>query len=320
MSTLLVTGLVTEWVKIIGVVGALVGLLVGVQWLGQRWRWSPERQRKTLHVALGLTALSFPWLFIAHWPVWTICGSGLLILLALRHVPVLRRRLGGTLHGVGRESTGELLFAVAIALLYWLAPSATEYVVPLAILTVADTAAALVGVRWGRRCFAVPDGRKSWEGVASFGGTALLVAVPLLALLTDRSWPALFLIALTVVILTTLTEAIAWQGQDNLLVPLAGFLTLQLTLTQPTVLLLYQLLAFGGISLLLQPAWSLLQPHTTLVTIFVVAVYWWGGVLLWLLALVTFLLMHLVAHSQEQRENWRRLDAIPLQYWLVPVG
>ncbi|MCB0082927.1 MAG: hypothetical protein KDE47_18435, partial [Caldilineaceae bacterium] len=226
------------------------------------------------------TALSFPWLFVDRWPVWTICGVGALILLALRKIPCLRQRLGRTLHDVQRDSTGELLFPVAIALLYGLAAEPVTYAVPVAILTLADTAAALVGLQWGRHPFAIPDGRKSWEGVVAFAVSTIMVTIPLLFWLTALPWPALLLAATVVLLLTTLTEAVAWHGHDNLLVPLAGYLALRLTLAQPVPVLLSQLLIVAGLALLFVPLWQQLPPHTTLTGLLTLTALWLGGPLL----------------------------------------
>jgi len=316
-----------EWIKIVLVVGALVGLLGIVRCLGLHFRWHPEWQRKTLHLALGLTALSFPWLFAAIWPVWVICSMGALILVALRVVPSLRRRLGCTLHDIQRESTGELLFALTIALFFALSHErVVAYVVPLAILTVADSAAALVGTHWGRHHFAIPDGRKSWEGVAAFAGTALLITVGGLAWLTALPWPMLLVVAVAVAVMTTLVEAIAWHGHDNLLIPLTAYLALMVLWTTPPLHLLYQVAALAGILLLLAPVWQTLQPHTALTGLLVFNALWLGGALLWLVALLLLLFAHLFVEQYHPPEivmrpndtmsiNYMPIEYMPIGYW-----
>lgn len=292
----------SEWLKILLILGSLVGLLGVVRQMGRRCHWHVEWQRKTMHVALGGAALSFPWLFGATWPVWVICGAGALILVALRSIPYLHRRLGGALHDVDRDSTGELLFAATIALLFELAHATpVAYVIPLAILTFADTAAALWGTAWGRHSFVIPFGHKSWEGVAAFAVTALGVTIPLLAWFAGLAWPQLFLVALTVAALTTLTEAIAWHGHDNALAPLVAYLTLTLTLTEPPSLLLYQLSMVVATWLILMPIWQSLPPHPTLTGLLTVAALWLGGPLLWLPPLLGLLFIRLYVALHENR-------------------
>lgn len=310
--------MIVDYLKVTGVIFALVSLLVGVRLLGKRYHWHPEWQRKTLHVALGLTALTFPWLFDTSWPVLMICTVGGLILLALRGVPYLRRHLGGSLHDVNRTSAGELLFALAIALLFALTQhSPVLYVLPLAILTVADTAAALVGTWWGQHHFAVPGGHKSWEGVATFGVVSLVLTVPLLRWLTTLPWSTLLLVALTVTLLTTLVEAIAWHGLDNLLIPVGGYLALTLLLLGENGFLLYQLTIFGGLAISAQalPAW--LAPHTRLTGLLTVYCLWIGGPLLWLVGLLALLLGHLVVRQQTTPAFIHPFDAMPTAHWFL---
>lgn len=307
-----------DWLKVMAVVMALVGLLCTVRQLGKRYNWPPEWQRKTLHVALGLTALTFPWLFDQVWPVMAICGMGGVIMLALRCVPALRRRLGRTLHDVNRTSTGELLFALAIALLFALAHrTPARYVIPLAILTLADTAAALVGARWGKATFAVPDGQKSWAGVAAFGTVTGAITFPLLLGLTARAWPTVLVITLSLTALVTLLEALAWHGQDNLLIPVGGYLALSHWLTMGDGFLLYQLAGLGGLVSLGYALRGELAPHTALMVLVAFYCLWSGGALLWLLGLLAFLLARLVLHRQPLSTMNYPFDAMSTAHWLL---
>jgi phytol kinase len=314
--------MIMDFLQVLGVISALVGLLFGVRVLGRRYHWHPEWQRKTLHVALGSTALSFPWLFDSRWPVFTICGVGALILLALRTVPALRRQLGKSLHDVNRSSIGELLFALAIALLFALTAQAPlSYLIPLAILTLADTAAALVGAQWGQHHFAVPDGHKSWEGTVAFALTAAAVTGALLAGLTTLPWPALILTALTLALLTTLLEALAWQGLDNLLVPLGAYLALTLLLAQPVGFLLYQLTIFCSLAILLEVLPRRLQPHTKLTALVMAYALWSGGPLLWLMLLLALLWATLLVRKPWAEQALRQLlETVPAYYWLAVAG
>lgn len=307
-----------DWLKVTAVVLALVGLLCTVRRWGQRYCWPPEWQRKTLHVALGLTALTFPWLFAQVWPVLVICGSGGVIMLALRRVPALRRRLGRTLHDVNRTSTGELLFALAIALLFALAHQApVRYVISLAILTLADTAAALVGARWGKATFAVPDGEKSWAGVAAFGAVTGVITFPLLLGLTERAWPALLLITLSLTALVTMVEALAWHGQDNLLIPLGGYLALTHWLPLSEGALLYQLAILIGLTSLAYAWRGELAPHTVLTALVTGYCLWLGGPLLWLIGLLGFLRAQLALQRQPLPTINQPFDAMVTAHWLL---
>lgn len=309
--------MMVDWLKVMAVVLALVGLLCTVHRLGKRHNWPPEWQRKTLHVALGLTALTFPWLFDQVWPVMAICGMGGVIMLALRCVPALRRRLGRTLHDVNRTSAGELLFALAIALLFALAHGTpARYVIPLAILTLADTAAALVGAQWGKAIFAVPDGQKSWAGVAAFGTVTALITFPLLLGLTERSWLVVLVVTLSLTALVTLLEALAWHGQDNLLIPVGGYLALTHLLAAGDEFLLAQLILLAGLAMLAALLRNHVAPHTVLMALATCYCLWGGGPLLWLVGLLACLLVRLGGQATMATVK-SPFDAVSTAQWLL---
>lgn len=217
------------------VLGTLGGMIALLAWFQHAAKPHPEVVRKILHVGMGLLAVTFPWLFASSRPVVLLAVLAAGALVALRTVPSLRMRLGQVLGGVARASWGELYFPVAVALLFVLArhqdaPPARQallYVVPLLTLTLADAVAALVGVRYGRFHYEVEDGSKSLEGSAAFFAAAFLSAhVPIL-LTTDVGRAESLLVALLVALLATFVEAIAWQGLDNLFIPLIGFYLLR---------------------------------------------------------------------------------------------
>ena len=208
---------------ILGVLAALGFSMAGLRWWQTRRAVAPETVRKALHGLMGGVALTLPWVFEALWPVAVLAGLSVALMLAVRRVPLLRRHVGGVLHGVGRRSYGEVCFPVAVCALFALSGGGgLSYTIPLLLLTLADSAAALVGVRLGRMRYATLDGFKSGEGSLAFFLVALpCVLVPLLA--SGTSLAASLLMALTVGAVTTLVEASSWRGLDNLFVPLGGF-------------------------------------------------------------------------------------------------
>lgn len=187
-------------------------------------RLSPEAGRKAVHVGLGLYCLSFPWLFAQVWEVAAACGAGIALLLLARRR--LRRTLGDGLHAVRRRSPGDVLFALAVAFLFVLrqlgATTGLEnalYLLPLSVLTISDAAAALVGVRFGRRSFLVGDETKSWEGVGAFIASAWVVAVPILMLAAGMSAGEAVLVGLAAAVCGAALEAVGTRGLDNLAIP-----------------------------------------------------------------------------------------------------
>jgi len=95
---------VNPWAGIAAVALALVAMLAALRLVRARWGLHPELLRKMAHVGLGLSALSFPWLFTARWPVVLLGALALMTLLALRHVPRLRATVGGVVNGVSSGS------------------------------------------------------------------------------------------------------------------------------------------------------------------------------------------------------------------------
>ena len=79
---------------------------------------SPELSRKIIHVTLGLTVLSFPYVFESHITVMILGLLSFLALFALRKVPFLRKKFGEGLFGVERKSYGEIYFIAAVVSIF----------------------------------------------------------------------------------------------------------------------------------------------------------------------------------------------------------
>src|SRR5690606_41402593 len=99
---------------------------------------------------------------------------------------------------------------------------ALRFAIRVALLTIAEGAGALVGMRWGKPHYGTLEGRKSIEGSVAVGGAGALCAwVPL-------TWAGVpvttaVLIALVMGLFGMIREVIAWRGLDNMFLPLAAF-------------------------------------------------------------------------------------------------
>jgi len=177
---------------------------------------SEELARKFVHVAMGLTCLSFPWVFDDAWPVFVIGGVALVGLMLIR-----RTAAGACLHGVERRSLGEVYFTLGIAILFWWSDGdPLTFCVPTLILTIADAAGALVGLRYGKTSLTA---HKSAEGSAIFFLAAFMSAHVPLVIFSDIGRVEVLVISLTLATMVMLVEAISIGGLDNLLIPLGGF-------------------------------------------------------------------------------------------------
>ncbi len=205
-------------------VAILLGLMAVVKRLATAHDISSEVQRKLVHVGTGFYALTLPWLFTDDWPVYMLVVLTLVVMAILRLPAFAKGGIGETLHGVERQSYGDILLAIAVGMVFLLADGiAILYILPIATLTLADAAAALTGSRYGRKFFTVEDGQKSIEGSTAFFMITLVIAMVCLLLLSDVSRPNVILLAAMVAAFGTLVEADSWRGFDNFFLP-AGLL------------------------------------------------------------------------------------------------
>jgi len=291
---------------IVLVLAVLLGLMAALKVHARRCGPHPELVRKMLHVGMGLLTLSFPWLFDVLWPVPVLAALAVAHMIAVRRVPLLQQRLGGVVDGVSRESWGELYFPLSIAIVWLLSGGwPLLFCIPILVLTLADAVCALIGVRYGRRRYAVAHELKSAEGSVAFFTVAFFsVHVPLL-LFTDVGRAEVLLIALTLGLLVMLLEAVAWKGLDNLFIPLGSFILLRNFLKLDADGLLLQL----GVVLALCVTGLWLRRRTTLDesammgAALVAYASWALGGWRWLLPPVLMFLIYVLLSPRRERDS-----------------
>lgn len=205
----------------------------------------PEVLRKALHSGMGAVTLCFPWLFHQTWPVWLLAISCILLLVAIKKIPALARHWSGIVDGVKRVSFGDLYFPLAVAALFQLSDAGGNrvlYLVPIMLMTFADAAAALVGIRFGRHRFQIVQSHKSIEGSLSFFAVGFFCVYFPLLIFTSLDHVIIIMVALLVAALAMLLEAVAWAGLDNLFVPLGTYLLLLRVMPLSSTALIWRLL------------------------------------------------------------------------------
>ena len=226
------------WIGLGLVVATLATLLAIFSIIGPLLK--PEVLRKGLHMSMGLTTLSFPWLFDTPWPVVLVAGASTVAFLAFRTRFPLFRRLAGAMRRIRRVSVGEYCFVIATCLVFVLADNdPILYCIPMLLLTLADSAAALVGTTWGKHRYLTMGEYKTVEGSLAFFVVAFACIAILLAWFTPASKPEAVALAALVAFAVTVLEAAVGGGFDNLLVPLGAFAAIKatgLTVDQPDVL------------------------------------------------------------------------------------
>ncbi len=210
-----------DWLSLV-VVAALLASVLGVAEALRRLGVEAEVTRKLMHVATGLVAAAFPWLFESGWSVLALGGAFAALLATARS----RGRLL-SIHGVGRRTAGELWMPAGVALTFAVAgdrPAA--YVPALLVLALGDSAAAFAGRALGRRRYRVAHTIRTVEGSLTLALCALPCVVLPLLLLTSLPWRTALVWGTAVAALAACVEALAPSGSDNLALPLAVGLAL----------------------------------------------------------------------------------------------
>ncbi|MFC4293220.1 diacylglycerol/polyprenol kinase family protein [Sphingorhabdus arenilitoris] len=222
------------------VIAAILGLMASVRFCAGRFGIAPELQRKIIHVAVGASSLFFPLIFSSPLPVFILIACALAVMFKLRGKKARASGgMGSVLHQVDRPSYGEIYLALSVAFLFFrLDGQAVLYVLPLLVVTLSDTASALIGTAYGRMRFAVPDGTKSIEGVIAFFVVTWICGMILLLLMSDTGRMNVIILSFLIAAFCATLEADSWRGLDNLLVPVGAHLLLERHLyTGPEILL-----------------------------------------------------------------------------------
>jgi phytol kinase len=220
--------LTNAWLAIAVLASLLLALLVVLRVVGPRLGLGPESSRKIAHIGLGLTTLTFPFLFKSVWPVAILVAMTILVLAAIRWIPPLRGRFGKVVDGVPRQTGGGLYFPIAAGLLFIVAKGdPIGFGVPILTLTFADAAAALIGVHYGKLKLQKGSEAKTVEGSIAFFSIAFLTThIPILLFTTTGRLESL-LIGVIFGVIVMLMEAVSLWGTDNLLIPFGGYLLLE---------------------------------------------------------------------------------------------
>jgi phytol kinase len=211
-------------------------------------RLTPEGSRKTIHIVMGCTALAFPYIFEYRQTVIYLGIVAILLLLLMRRNKVLHKQVGIALLGVQRKTLGDIYFVISIVIVFALHQNTFEYLMPIAILTFADSIAALIGTSYGRYNMAQhEEDAKSREGSLMFFIVAFICALIPLQLMTEVGRAEVLVISFLIGMLAAMIEAVTRNGNDNLMLPILTYSILHYNIEQP----LEMILANFGIMLLL---------------------------------------------------------------------
>lgn len=245
--------IVINWWELSLVPVVIIGILMlmtTVKITAAHFEIGAETQRKIVHVAVGTSSLFFPYVFSGPLPVVLLTGCAMVIMFSLRY---RKKRaaisdgvsggLSDVLYSVQRSSFGEIYLALAVVFLFFLSTGQPIlYVLPLLVITLSDTASALIGTSYGRLRFPVEDGIKSFEGVVAFFTVTWICAMIVLLLMSDTARLNVIVLSFLIAAFCALVEADSWRGLDNIFVPVGAYLLLSRHMeTQPSTLLLVAL-------------------------------------------------------------------------------
>jgi len=205
--------------------GAIFVLLLAVELLWKTKKIDSEISRKIVHIAAGS--------FIAFWPFFMSWAMIQLLSLALFIVVYLSHHFGvfKAIHGVKRSTNGELLYPVGIGIIALMQPPDWVFAAAMLHLAIGDGLAAIIGVKYGKNNqYKIGDNVKSLAGSCTFFVVSILIIATVYSLNVATISPSDIAILLCLPLLVTLIENFFVGGLDNVLVPLAVVLVLNLTL------------------------------------------------------------------------------------------
>lgn len=229
--------MIAQSVIAIASVIALFALAWAIRRIADRFLLSAESQRKAVHVGVGIHAMTLPLLLTRDgFLIFAVLAAA--ALLVLRIPGIASDGIGASLHSVQRRSWGDFLFLVAVSLLFVLTPgNPALYTLPIAVLTLSDAAAALIGTEYGKLRFGGDDRIKSVEGSATFFVVTWITCVIILLLETEIPRQNVLLLATLVGAFATYVEAASWRGLDNLFVPVGIYVLLFTWANSPPLIL-----------------------------------------------------------------------------------
>lgn len=300
--------MLAECYGVVVIVTLLVALIGVAEGLARYSTLPPEWSRKLVHLGGGLGCLLFPLLLDRATTVLLLAvlfGGGLWLAEQAGWLQCLCR--------VKRKSRGSVYYPFAIAILFRMTEGQYGlYMSAVLVLTVADTAAALVGARFGRIRYRTGgvDECKSLEGSVAFWVLAFLAVFLPLAWQSGAAgqWKAL-LSAFLAATLLTLVEAVSIGGRDNLYVPLLAAFLLLKTVTKSVPELAMQsvsiVLVFGVLPVMNYYG-KLLRTKTLIIMSIILYGVWSLGSVDWavpLLAAILVFLLVFVGTGGEQRRT-----------------
>lgn len=237
--------LLSEFIWCIVIAVSLVTVIVLIKFVNKKFNLFPELSRKLVHLSMGILVLCFPFVFQSRITVLVLGVIAFFGMFIIRLFSKKNEDSTSFLYGVHRTtSLGELLFPLSVSLIFYFTNyNKVMYCIPILILTLADSAAALIGVRYGQKVLSkIKEDCKSLEGFIVFFIVAFLCCEIPLMLFTEIEPINIILISIIIAVLSAITEVFSSHGIDNILLPMLSFTFLKAHMDMATIHLLAKLI------------------------------------------------------------------------------
>lgn len=204
-------------------VSGIFGLIVVLgEYLRRSDRLKGEEARKFVHITTGTWA--------ALWPIFLDLQSIAIIALGMSLFALFlrQRKVFQSVYSIRRISMGEVLIGFGLAASALIAKSGAVYASAVLIIAWADSLAALIGTRYGKKnSFKVLGSTKSVAGSLAFFATSFVIVCAFLYYESQGAFfqePFALIYGLTLAVIIafsmTIVELFGVYGLDNLTIPL----------------------------------------------------------------------------------------------------
>ncbi|MDQ3158569.1 MAG: hypothetical protein M3P98_00330 [bacterium] len=201
--------------------GVVFGLLVLAEILRSKNKIHGELARKFVHVCVGSFVATWPW-YLQNNEIYVLCGLFAIGVVVSRYANIFK-----SIHGVKRDSWGDLMFPVGIAATAFLATEQWIFSAAILHLSIADAAAAVVGQTVKKpKNYKVFGRNKSVVGTMTFWIISLLITSAFVILQPGLVIAQTATVIVWLSVIVTFVENVSPSGADNVLVPTIAALIL----------------------------------------------------------------------------------------------
>lgn len=190
-------------------------LFGSLELIKNRFKLNTEITRKVAHILSGISSALLP--FILSFTEIAILACIFIVVMFVSK----KGNIFSAIHGVKRQTYGEVYFPLAILVSAVFFPSQLIYTYGLLVMGVSDGLASIFGQAFKSKGFSLFNHHKTYAGSGAFFVSAALIGCGLISFFYVLS-PIAFVAMISLAAILTVVEALAPKGLDNLLLPIAA--------------------------------------------------------------------------------------------------